>query len=119
MVLNMSTLLTHTPLAHNIHSGISVEGRKMNKTTDTKHSDTAERKHGKKRKKISNSAYEKKLAAQQIELVRLQEIMFYRDVGLSLDEVGRLLDGPANAVERLIRHRRRMTFTRYWSSTAP
>jgi DNA-binding transcriptional MerR regulator len=53
------------------------------------------------------------------ELVRLQEIMFYRDVGLSLDEVGRLLDGPANAVERLIRHRRRMTFTRYWSSTAP
>ncbi|MEO1160563.1 MAG: MerR family transcriptional regulator, partial [Pseudomonadota bacterium] len=44
----------------------------------------------------------------RIELLRLQEIMFYRDVGLSLDEVERLLDGPANAVERLIRHRDRL-----------
>ncbi|MEP4313310.1 MAG: MerR family transcriptional regulator [Anderseniella sp.] len=42
------------------------------------------------------------------ELLRLQEIMFYRDVGMSLDEVGRLLDGPADAVERLIRHRDRL-----------
>ncbi|WP_108882431.1 MerR family transcriptional regulator [Anderseniella sp. Alg231-50] len=44
----------------------------------------------------------------RIEMLRLQEIMFYRDVGLSLDEVGRLLDGPADAVERLIRHRDRL-----------
>ncbi len=34
------------------------------------------------------------------ELLRLQEIMFYRDVGMLLDDVGRLLDGPENAVER-------------------
>ncbi len=42
------------------------------------------------------------------ELLRLQEIMFYRDAGMSLDEVGRLLDGPATAVQRLIRHRDRL-----------
>ncbi|MEM7636914.1 MAG: MerR family transcriptional regulator [Pseudomonadota bacterium] len=42
------------------------------------------------------------------ELLRLQEIMFYRDVGMSLDEVGRVLDGPENAVERLVRHRDRL-----------
>ncbi len=45
------------------------------------------------------------------ELLRLQEIMFYRDVGMSLDEVARLLDGPANAVERLILHRDRLQET--------
>jgi len=42
------------------------------------------------------------------EMLRLQEIMFYRDVGLSLSEIGDLLDGPTDAVDRLVRHRERL-----------
>jgi len=42
------------------------------------------------------------------ELLRLQEIMFYRDVGLSLTEIGDLLDGPTDAMDRLLRHRERL-----------
>jgi len=42
------------------------------------------------------------------EMLRLQEIMFYRDVGLSLTEIGDLLDGPTDAVGRLVQHRERL-----------
>ncbi len=42
------------------------------------------------------------------EALRLQEILFYRDVGLSLTEIGDLLDGSTDAVDRLLHHRDRL-----------
>ena len=42
------------------------------------------------------------------EALRLQEILFYRDVGLSLTEIHDLLEGVPDAVERLVRHRDRL-----------
>lgn len=42
------------------------------------------------------------------EALQLQEILFYRDVGMSLTEIAALLDGPVDAVDRLIRHRTRL-----------
>lgn len=42
------------------------------------------------------------------ELLRLQEIMFYRDVGMPLAEISTLLSGPSDAVDRLIQHRDRL-----------
>jgi len=41
----------------------------------------------------------------QSELMRLQEIMFYRAGGMSLANIKALLDGPASALERLQKHR--------------
>lgn len=40
--------------------------------------------------------------------LRLQEIMFYREVGLSLKEIQAVLDTPVSAVDRLVRHRKRL-----------
>ena len=40
--------------------------------------------------------------------MRLQEIMFYREVGLSLKEIQAILDAPTSAINRLIRHRKRL-----------
>lgn len=45
---------------------------------------------------------------QQAELLRLQEILFYREVGIGLAEIAALLDGPRDAVERLNQHRKRL-----------
>lgn len=42
------------------------------------------------------------------EALRLQEILFYRDVGMSLSEIAALLDGPVDAVDRLMQHRTRL-----------
>lgn len=42
---------------------------------------------------------------QQGELLRLQEILFYRAVGMALADIKALLDGPASALERLEKHR--------------
>ena len=42
------------------------------------------------------------------EMLRLQEIMLYRDVGLSLTEISDLLEGPIDAVDRLVLHRDRL-----------
>jgi DNA-binding transcriptional MerR regulator len=42
------------------------------------------------------------------EALRLQEILFYRDVGLSLAEIGAILRSPVDAVDRLILHRNRL-----------
>lgn len=44
----------------------------------------------------------------QAELFRLQEILFYRDVGMPLSEIGQVLAGPETAAERLILHRQRL-----------
>lgn len=41
----------------------------------------------------------------QGELLRLQEILFYRAVGIALADIKALLDGPASALERLQKHR--------------
>jgi DNA-binding transcriptional MerR regulator len=41
----------------------------------------------------------------QGELLRLQEILFYRAVGMALADIKALLDGPASALERLQKHR--------------
>lgn len=43
------------------------------------------------------------------EALRLQEILFYRDVGMSLSEIAAVLDGPVDAVDRLMRHRARLS----------
>ena len=43
------------------------------------------------------------------EALRLQEIMFYREVGLSLKEIADLLAEPTDAVARLMQHRDRLT----------
>lgn len=40
--------------------------------------------------------------------MRLQEIMFYREVGLTLKEIQAILDAPVNALDRLERHRERL-----------
>jgi MerR family transcriptional regulator, thiopeptide resistance regulator len=40
--------------------------------------------------------------------LRLQEILFYRDVGLSLAEIDEILRSPVDAVNRLILHRNRL-----------
>lgn len=42
------------------------------------------------------------------EALRLQEILFYRDVGMSLTEIATILDAPVDAVDRLMRHRTRL-----------
>ena len=42
------------------------------------------------------------------ELLRLQEILFYRAFGLSLQEIADVLDGEADALARLRRHRGRL-----------
>ncbi|MEP3246149.1 MAG: MerR family transcriptional regulator [Sneathiella sp.] len=42
------------------------------------------------------------------EILRLQEILFYRDVGMPLAEIKEILAGPLNAKERLIQHRNRL-----------
>ncbi|MCR9137782.1 MAG: MerR family transcriptional regulator [Alphaproteobacteria bacterium] len=42
------------------------------------------------------------------EALRLQEILFYRDVGMSLSEIVAILDAPVDAVDRLTRHRNRL-----------
>jgi MerR family transcriptional regulator, thiopeptide resistance regulator len=42
------------------------------------------------------------------QVLRLQEILFYRDIGMALDEVARLLDGPDDALARLQHHRARL-----------
>lgn len=42
------------------------------------------------------------------EALRLQEILFYCEVGMSLPEIADLLDAPVDAVHRLIQHRRRL-----------
>jgi MerR family transcriptional regulator, thiopeptide resistance regulator len=42
------------------------------------------------------------------EALRLQEILFYRDVGLSLVEINEILRSPVEAVDRLILHRNRL-----------
>ncbi|MEO0383246.1 MAG: MerR family transcriptional regulator [Pseudomonadota bacterium] len=39
------------------------------------------------------------------ELLRLQEILFYRAVGMALADIKALLDGPVSALERLQKHR--------------
>ena len=44
----------------------------------------------------------------QAEAFRLQEILFYREAGFSLTEIGELLKKPRNAVDRLVRHRERL-----------
>lgn len=44
----------------------------------------------------------------QAELLRLQEVLFYREVGMSLTEIAELLDGPQNATERLTNHREKL-----------
>lgn len=43
------------------------------------------------------------------EALRLQEILFYRDVGMSLSEIAAILDAPIDAVDRLMRYRTRLT----------
>lgn len=42
------------------------------------------------------------------QMMRLQEILFYRDVGLSLSEIADLLNSPHDAVQRLEQHRGRL-----------
>jgi DNA-binding transcriptional MerR regulator len=42
------------------------------------------------------------------EALRLQEILFYRQVGMSLQEIARVLAAPADAVDRLTIHRKRL-----------
>ncbi len=42
------------------------------------------------------------------QMMRLQEILFYRDVGLSLSEIADLLNGPHDAIQRLEQHRERL-----------
>lgn len=42
------------------------------------------------------------------QMMRLQEILFYRDVGLSLSEIAVLLNSPLDAVQRLEQHRERL-----------
>jgi MerR family transcriptional regulator, thiopeptide resistance regulator len=42
------------------------------------------------------------------EALRLQEILFYRDVGLSLAEIDKILRSPVHAVDRLILHCNRL-----------
>lgn len=42
------------------------------------------------------------------QLLRLQEVLFYREVGMSLAQIAELLDGPQDAVARLTRHRDRL-----------
>ncbi|GAB5511577.1 MAG: MerR family transcriptional regulator [Hyphomicrobiales bacterium] len=42
------------------------------------------------------------------QLLRLQEILFYREIGVDLAEIAELLDGPEDAAERLTRHRERL-----------
>ncbi len=42
------------------------------------------------------------------EALRLQEILFYRAVGMPLAEVATLLDGPPDGLKRLERHRARL-----------
>ena len=41
----------------------------------------------------------------RVQLLRLQEILFYREIGMRLGDIAALLDGPDDAVERLSRHR--------------
>ncbi len=42
------------------------------------------------------------------EALRLQEILFYRDVGMSLGEITTILSKPSDALARLTRHRARL-----------
>lgn len=44
----------------------------------------------------------------EAELLRLQEILFYREVGLSLADIAKVLDGPDDRITRLTRHRARL-----------
>ena len=39
------------------------------------------------------------------QMMRLQEILFYRDIGLSLSKKADLLNGPHDAIQRLEQHR--------------
>lgn len=42
------------------------------------------------------------------ELLRLQEILFYREIGMELAEIAELLDGSSNPVKRLTQHRKKL-----------
>ena len=44
----------------------------------------------------------------EVEAFRLQEILFYRDIGLSLTEIGAVLDGAQDPLTRLEQHRDRL-----------
>ncbi|MEO0911606.1 MAG: MerR family transcriptional regulator [Pseudomonadota bacterium] len=44
----------------------------------------------------------------EAELLRLQEILFYREIGLPLAEIAALLQGPDTTLSRLLRHRARL-----------
>ena len=73
----------------------------MSKKSDTKHSDKAAGKQGEKRIKISNAAYEKKLAAQQIELVRLQEWVRHSGHRVAIIFEGRDAAGKGGTIKRI------------------
>lgn len=42
------------------------------------------------------------------ELLRLQEILLYREVGMSLGDIASLMDGPQDAAKRLAQHREKL-----------
>ncbi len=42
------------------------------------------------------------------QLLRLQEVLFYRAVGMALAEIGTVIDGQDDAIERLVRHREKL-----------
>lgn len=73
----------------------------MKKKPDTKHSEKVTAKQGEKRKKIPNAAYEKKLAAQQIELVRLQEWVKHSGHRVAIIFEGRDAAGKGGTIKRI------------------
>jgi polyphosphate kinase 2 len=74
---------------------------KMSKKSDTMHSDKAAGKQGEKRIKISNAAYEKKLAAQRIELVRFQEWVRHSGHRVGIIFEGRDAAGKGGTIKRI------------------
>jgi len=73
----------------------------MNKKLDIKKSENSATKNGTSKKKISNSAYEKKLAAQQIELVRLQEWVKHSGHRVAIIFEGRDAAGKGGTIKRI------------------
>ena len=73
----------------------------MNKNSDTNNSEKSTEKPTGKSKKISNRAYEKKLADQQIELVRLQEWVKHSGHRVAIIFEGRDAAGKGGTIKRI------------------